>query len=137
MLGKRDARTFLRISNPFHRCHGNLELAIARSAGANCRDGPEPFEHSKSALFHMVRCSEFHFKKGQRVALAGCYYQKTLKLVRTKVFSGGVTKITVLEVAIGKSEFDLVGLTVFLSNAEMRSNSIHDGYVNSSGYSGD
>jgi hypothetical protein len=70
-------------------------------------------------VFERRRCSTLHFKKGQRVALAGCYDQKTLKLVRTKLFSSGVTRVAVLKVAIGKLEFDLVGLTVFLSNNEM------------------
>jgi hypothetical protein len=58
--------------------------------------------------------------------------QKPLKLVRTKLFRSGITKIAVLKVAIGKSELDLVGLPVFLSNDEMRTNSIHEGDVNSS-----
>jgi hypothetical protein len=52
MFAKLDAKIFLRIGNPLHRGHGNFELAIADSTGADCRDGAEPFEHSKSALFH-------------------------------------------------------------------------------------
>ena len=101
MLGKLDAKTFLRIGDPLHRSHGNSEFTIAKSAGANCRDCPKPFEHPKSALFHVflngTACSTLHFKKGKRVSLAGCHDQKTLKLVRTELFTSGVTKIAVLK----------------------------------------
>jgi hypothetical protein len=52
VLGKLDAKTFLRIGNPLHRSHGNLELTIAESADSDSRDYAEPFEHPKSTLFH-------------------------------------------------------------------------------------
>jgi hypothetical protein len=42
----------------------------------------------------------FHFKKGQRIALAGRYDQKSFELIRAKIFSGGVTKIAVGKLAI-------------------------------------
>ena len=45
-------------------------------------------------------CSRFHFKKGQRVAFAGPYDQKSFELIRAKIFSGGVTKIAVRKLAI-------------------------------------
>ena len=78
-------------------------------------------------------CSRFYFKKGQRVAFAEPYDQKSFELIRAKIFSGDVTKIAVLKVAIGKPEFDLVGRTVILSNHEMRRSSIRDGDANRSG----
>ena len=52
VLGELDAKTLLRVRNPLHRSHGNLELTIANSAGADSRDCPEPLHHSMSALFH-------------------------------------------------------------------------------------
>jgi hypothetical protein len=104
VLGKLDAKTFLRVCNPLHRRRGNLEFTITRSASANCRDCSKPFEHSKSALFHVFRTnsrySTFHFKKGQRVALAGPYNQKSVKLMRAKFLSSSVTKIAVCKFAI-------------------------------------
>ena len=68
---------------------------------------------------------------------AGRHNQKSFELVSPKFFSSGITKVAVLKFAIGKPELDLVGSTVFLSDNEMRSNSIHRGDVNSSRYSGD
>jgi hypothetical protein len=103
VLGKLDAKTFLRIGNPLHRGHWDFELTIANGTGADSRDGAEPLDHSKSALFHVFersRSSTFHFEKRQCVAPAGCYDQKTLKLVSPKIFSSGVTKIAVRKLAI-------------------------------------
>lgn len=102
VLGELKLEILLRVCHPLQRSHGNLELTIARCAGADCRDGSKPVEDSKSALFHMVRTttSGFHFKKGQRVALAGRYDQKTLKLLSPKIFSSCVTKIAVRKFAI-------------------------------------
>ncbi len=37
--------------------------------------------------------SAFHFKKGQRIALSGCYGQKSLKLVRSSEYSQHFCKI--------------------------------------------
>jgi hypothetical protein len=97
VLDKLEAKTFLRICNPLHRSHGDLELAIANSARANCGNCPKPFEHSKSALFHVFdgAASRFHFKEGQRVALIGRHDQKTLKLLSPKIFGSCVRKIAV------------------------------------------
>ena len=84
-----------------------------------------------------VRCSTFHFEKGQRVATAGPYDQKSFELIRAKIFSTGVTKIAVRKVAIRKSKLDLVGRTVIFSNDQVRTDYIHNGNVNQSCYSGD
>ena len=53
VLGKLKFEAFLRIGNPLHRGHWNLELTIANGAGADSRDSSKPFEHAKSALFHV------------------------------------------------------------------------------------
>ena len=50
VLGELDAKTLLRVRNPLHRSHGNLELTIA-TAGADSAMA-EPLHHSMSALFH-------------------------------------------------------------------------------------
>jgi hypothetical protein len=92
-----------RVRNPLHRSHGNLELAIAKSADADRWNCSKPFEHAKPALFHVFevsRCSTFHFEEGQRVAPAGPYDQKSFELIRAKIFSTGVTKIAVRKLAI-------------------------------------
>jgi hypothetical protein len=47
-----------------------------------------------------TRRSPFHFEKGQRVAPAGRNDQKSIELIRAKIFSGGVTKIAVRKLAI-------------------------------------
>ena len=54
----------------------------------------------KDARSAATLCSTLRFKKRQRVAFLGPYHQKPLKLVRTKIFSTGVTKIAVLKNAI-------------------------------------
>jgi hypothetical protein len=41
-----------RVCNPFQGGHGNLELAIAKSADSDCGDRPKPFNHSKITLWH-------------------------------------------------------------------------------------
>ncbi len=53
VLAELDAKAFLRVCNPLHRGHRHLEFMIARSARADRRDRPQPFEHSKSGLFHV------------------------------------------------------------------------------------
>jgi len=42
----------LRIRNLLQGGHGDLELTIAKSADRDSGCGSEPFEHSKSSLFH-------------------------------------------------------------------------------------
>jgi len=80
--------------------------------------------------------SALRLKKGQRIALTGPYHQKPLKLVRTKIFGTGVTKVTVLKNAVWQSELNLIGLTVFFSYDQVRRDSIPDGNTNRSRYSG-
>jgi hypothetical protein len=74
----------------------------------------------------------FHFKKGQRVALAGPYYQKSVKLVCAKFRSSCVSKIAVVN---SQSESrNLIWSEPPSSFPTMRYgiNSIHDGDVNRS-----
>jgi hypothetical protein len=139
VIGELKLETLLRVCNPLQRSHGNLELTITGSAGAACRDGSKSFDDSKSALFHVFdgAAAQRFISKGTACRPSGRYDQKPLELVRSKVLSSGVTKVAVLKVAIRKSELDLIGLAVFLSNDEMRTDSIRDGDVNRSGYSGD
>jgi len=74
------------------------------------------------ALFHVFERSPLFNVSFQKGTPAGRYDQKSFEPVSTKVFSSGVTELTVLKSAVGRSELDLVGGTVFLSDNEMRSN---------------
>jgi hypothetical protein len=50
--GKLKPKSFLRVRNPFHGGHRNLELAIAKGADSDCRNRPKPFGHPKITLWH-------------------------------------------------------------------------------------
>lgn len=50
--GKLKPESFLRVRNPFHGGHRNLELAIAKGADSDCRDRPKPFDDPKITLWH-------------------------------------------------------------------------------------
>jgi len=50
--GKLKPESFLRVRNPFHGGHRNLELAIAKGADSDCRNRPKPFDHPKITLWH-------------------------------------------------------------------------------------
>jgi hypothetical protein len=52
VLCKLNPEALLRVCNSLHVDHGNLEFAIARSAGCDSRDCSEPFEHPKIAFLH-------------------------------------------------------------------------------------
>jgi hypothetical protein len=54
--GKLKPKSFLRVRNPLHGGHRNLELAIAKGADSNCRDRPKPFGHPKITLWHGQPC---------------------------------------------------------------------------------
>ena len=55
----------------------------------------------------------------------------------TKIFSTGVTKVSVFKNAICQSELDLVGRAVFFSDDQMQWDSIPDGNTNRPCHSGD
>jgi hypothetical protein len=47
-----DPETLLRVGDPLHGGHGNLELPIAKSADSDSGDRAHPFDHSKIAFRH-------------------------------------------------------------------------------------
>jgi hypothetical protein len=52
MLIKLKLERLLRVCNSLGGGYGNGELAIAKSADSDSRDGPKPLEHPQSPLFH-------------------------------------------------------------------------------------
>jgi hypothetical protein len=54
--GKLKLESLLCVRDPPHGRHGNLELAIAKSADSDCGDRPKPFAHPKITLWHGQPC---------------------------------------------------------------------------------
>ena len=52
VLGKLDPETLLRVRNPLHCLHWNVELTIAKSADADSRECAQPFEDPKITFRH-------------------------------------------------------------------------------------
>ena len=85
----------------FGRVEGAIDARLDLARRLALQLGTTPNWRRFAATRHArPQRSAFRFKKGQRIALSGRHHQKSLKLVRGRIFSAGITKVAVLKFAI-------------------------------------